>query len=252
MRQMRWSTEGVSPVSVAALVVANLVPLFGVVFGDWSLLLLLVMYWIESGIVGAVNVAKIAMARGTDPPVRRTGRRRSAAGAANLPRPVAIVFFVFHYGLFWVVPGVFVLLLPVFVGLGSTMFTAPDAAPGFGLADLGTIEPRGVVVAAVGLAVSHIISFFVNYLGRGEHLIVSPVAQMFRVYGRVVVLHVTVLVGAVAAGALGARLGVLVVFVVTKIVVDLVFHLREHRRVATPSAPAPHAAHAPGRTAPDS
>ncbi|HSK95063.1 MAG TPA: DUF6498-containing protein [Euzebyales bacterium] len=247
---MRWSTEGVSPVSIAALVVANLIPLFGVLFGDWSLLLLLVMYWIESGIVGAVNVAKIAMARGTEPPGRGPGSRWSPVGGANPPRLVVILFFIVHYGLFWVVHGVFVLLLPVFVGLGTTMFTAP--APGFGLTDLGTIEPRGVVIAAVGLAISHVVSFFVNYLGRGEHLTVSPAAQMFRVYGRVVVLHLTVLLGAVAAGALGAPVGVVVVFVLVKIVVDVAFHVREHRRAGTAAATAPPAVHAPGRTAPDS
>ena len=75
---------------------------------------------------------------------------------------------------------------------------------------------------------------------------------MFRVYGRVVVLHLTVLLGAVAAGALGAPVGVVVVFVLVKIVVDVAFHLREHRRAATPAATAQPALHAPGRTAPDS
>jgi hypothetical protein len=163
-----------------------------------------------------------------------------------------ILFFIVHYGLFWVVHGVFVLLLPVFVGLGSTMFAATDGPPGLGLTDFGAINPGGVVVATVGLAISHVISFFVNFLARGEHLTVSPVAQMFRVYGRVVVLHVTILVGAVVAGALGAPLGVLLVFVIGKTVVDLAFHLREHRRATAPAEVATRAGHAPGRTAPDS
>jgi hypothetical protein len=248
---MRWSTQGTSTVSIAALVASNLAPLFGVLFGGWSLLLLLMMYWIESGIVGAVNVAKMAMARGTQP---QAGSSVSPWSGNVEPgrRLVLIAFFVLHYGLFWVVHGVFVLTIPIFVGVGSTTFTRADGSPTFGLADLGTIEPRGVMVAAIGLAISHIISFFVNYLGRGEYLTITPAAQMFRVYGRVVVLHATVLVGAVGAGVLGAPLGALIVFVLGKLAIDLAFHIREHRRAPAPTMAVPRAVHVPGRTAPDS
>ena len=52
---MRW-------LSAAVLVAVNLVPLVGVAFWGWSLMLILVLYWIESGIVGAINVLKIARA----------------------------------------------------------------------------------------------------------------------------------------------------------------------------------------------
>jgi hypothetical protein len=232
MRRMRLSNAGVSVTSIVALVVANLVPLFGVLFGDWSLFLLLVMYWIESGIVGAINVAKIAMARGQD--TGNTFTFGTTLGGATLSgtagRVLLIPFFIFHYGVFWVVHGVFVLALPIFMGIGSTIFTQPAGVPAFGLEELGTIEPRGVLIATVGLAISHVISFFVNYVGRGEYLTVSPGAQMFSVYGRVTVLHLTILVGALAVGVLGTPLGALIVFVLGKIAVDLSFHLRERRR----------------------
>jgi Family of unknown function (DUF6498) len=235
MRRMRWSNPGVAVTSIVALVVSNLVPLLGVLFGDWSLFLLLVMYWIESGIIGAVNVAKMAMARGQDSDTRSRitlrGMPSSAAG-----RLLLIPFFIFHYGIFWVVHGVFVLTLPIFMGIGSTIFAQPEGVPTFALEDLGTIEPRGVLIATAGLAISHIISFFVNYVGRGEYLTVSPGAQMFSVYGRVVVLHLTILLGAAAVGVLGTPLGALVVFVLGKIALDLAFHLREHRRAQEAAA----------------
>jgi hypothetical protein len=246
MRRMRWSPESASTVSIAALLASNLAPLFGVLFGGWSLLLLLMVYWIESGIVGAVNVAKMAMARGTQP------QARGSVSTWSGSRLVLIPFFVLHYGLFWVVHGVFVLTMPIFVGMGSTTFTRSDGASDFGLTGLGTIEPRGVVVAAIGLAISHVISFFVNYLGRGEYLTVTPAAQMFSVYGRVVVLHATVLVGAGAIAALGTPLGALLVFIFGKIALDVVLHIREHRRAQAPTMAVLHAVHAPGRTAPDS
>jgi hypothetical protein len=236
MLRMRWSNSGVSVTSIVALVVSNLVPLFGVLFANWSLFLLLVMYWIESGIIGAINVAKMAMARGQDSDAVRM--RTTFRG----PRVLLIPFFIFHYGIFWVVHGVFVVTLPIFMEIGSTLPTQPEGVPSLGLDSFGTIEPRGVIIATVGLAISHVISFFVNYVGRGEYLTISPGAQMFSVYGRVVVLHLTILLGAVAVGMLGTPLGALIVFVLGKIALDMSFHLREHRRTQGTAFTAPPAA----------
>jgi Family of unknown function (DUF6498) len=51
--------------SAIALVIANAIPLIGVVFFGWSLLTILVLFWIENGIVGFWNVPKILLARGS-------------------------------------------------------------------------------------------------------------------------------------------------------------------------------------------
>lgn len=64
---------------------------------------------------------------------------------------------------------------------------------------------------------------------------------MFSVHGRVVVLHATILGGAFLVGRLGTPLAALAILVVGKILVDLGFHVREHRRA---HATAPLAAHA--------
>ena len=237
MRRMRWSTPGTFAVSIAALITANLVPLYGVLFRDWSLHLVVIMYWIESGIIGAFNVPKIAMARGTgDGTSNRTALTINGRPAGTMSRVLMVPFFVFHYGLFWVVHGVFVFLLPLFAGLGSAMF---DGTGGVGTAEFGTIDPRAATIAAIGLAISHGISFVVNFLGRREYLVVSPAAQMFSVYGRVFVLHATILGGAFLVGRLGTPLAALGILIVGKIIVDIGFHLREHRRVpaglATPA-----------------
>ena len=54
---MRW-------LSAAVLAAVNLIPLIGVAFWGWSLMMILVLYWIESGIVGTINIFKIARAEG--------------------------------------------------------------------------------------------------------------------------------------------------------------------------------------------
>ncbi|HXG26798.1 MAG TPA: DUF6498-containing protein, partial [Candidatus Binatia bacterium] len=51
--------------SAILLVLANIVPLVGVAFFGWSLLTILVLYWLENGIVGLWNVPKILMAQGS-------------------------------------------------------------------------------------------------------------------------------------------------------------------------------------------
>jgi hypothetical protein len=252
MRRMRWFSNGVSAVSAAALVAVNLLAVLGVLFAGWSLLLLLLMYWAESGIVGAVNVARIALAHGAEPARPGGGDRSWKASGIRLSRFVAIPLFIVHYGLFWVLHGVFVLLLPVFLAMGATLFTTSGAGSRLELVDLSAIDPRWAIAVVVGFGFSHVISFFVNYLGGGEHLAVTPGAQMFAVYGRVAVLHATVLVAAAVIGALGAPVGALVVFVLAKTALDLAFHVREHRRARPRGLVPARRVQVPGRTAPDS
>ena len=224
-----------------ALIVANAIPLVGVLFFRWSLLTILVVYWVENGIVGLWNVPKILLAQGSIVPAR-PGLPSSVAAAfrsGRLPgagRAGLAMFFLVHYGLFWLAHGFFVLNLPAFASFGASVlepcldsFSFPDAgaacAPGpFG----GLVEPS-VAIAAVALFLSHGASFFLNYLGRREYLTASPPAQMFAPYGRVVVLHVTIILGAFVAVFIGAPTGALVVLVILKTAYDLGLHLREHR-----------------------
>ena len=238
MRPMRWSTPGTFTVSIAALVVSNLVPLYGVLFRGWSLHLVLIMYWIESGIIGAYNVPKIAMARGSGEGSGRATFTVNDRPAETLSRVLLVPFFVFHYGLFWLVHGVFVFLLPVFAGMGTLMFDGDQNLGPFGSVQFGGIDPRAVLIGAVALALSHGVSFVVNYLGAREYLTVSPAAQMFSVYGRVFVLHATILGGAFLVGWLGTPLAALAILVTGKIILDIAFHLREHRRAQAPLATA--------------
>lgn len=216
---------GSSTLSALLLVAVNLIPLIGVAFWGWSLMLILVLYWIESGIVGALNVLKIAAARGTGLGV--AGNRvalRMKGLAGGMVRGALIGFFIFHYGMFWMVHGIFVFLLPVFAGMSS----AEDGS--FAPADFGPLPLDGLALSALALAASHVVSYFTNYLGRGEYLTVSPQEQMMSVYGRVFVLHITILGGAFVVGLFGTPFAALVLLVGLKIAADLFFHLREHRR----------------------
>jgi Family of unknown function (DUF6498) len=219
---------GSTLVSAILLVAVNAIPIVGVAFWGWSLMMILVLYWIESGIVGIINVFKIARAQGGEGPAVSVGGNRVTARmsgmAAGMGRAAVIGFFALHYGIFWVVHGVFVFLLPVFAGVSTG---SPE-----GPMDFGPLPLDGLLLSGLLLAASHTVSFFTNYLGRGEYLRVTPTGQMMSVYGRVVALHVTILAGAFAIGLFGAPIAVLYLLVGIKTAIDLVLHLREHRQAA--------------------
>ena len=139
--------------------------------------------------------------------------------------------------------GIFVFLLPLFAGLPS-VGSAPSGGGG-GPMDFGPLPLDGLVLSTGLLAASHVASFFVNYLGRGEYLRVSPQGQMMSVYGRVAALHVTIIAGAFLIGFFGTPLAALVLLVGIKTALDLFFHLREHRAVA-PGTVQPLAKRPPG------
>ena len=148
------------------------------------------------------------------------GRRRLARG--GLAKATMIPFFVVHYGLFWLVHGVFVLTLPMFAGFGADI----------GLSDLGaggSADPLGILIVLVGLVISHGLSFSLNYIRRGEYRRATVAGQMFAPYGRLVVLHLTILFGGIAIASTGAPVAAILILVAVKIVMDLGFHLAEHR-----------------------
>jgi hypothetical protein len=278
--------------SAILLLLANLIPLVGVLFFGWSLLTILVLYWLENGIVGFWNVPRIIMARGSmiprlpdlaesvalapapPPPTisitTASGTRvlgpRAAARLAAVPRTGLAIFFLFHYGMFWLVHGIFVFALPAFAGgaLGGGAFGGPlgdrfggvGGVGGVGGADT-CLDPSGfpiecaggafgeviwssVLIGAVALFLSHGASFFLNYVGRGEYITATAGGQMGRVYGRVVILHLTIIFGAFVVAFLGAPIGALLVLVVLKTAFDLGLHLRERRGAGpVPASAAP-------------
>lgn len=232
-RLVAWYRVSSAAEPVASLLVANLVPLAGVLFWGWDLWTILALYWAENGVVGAWNVAKILLARGPaavapgGPAAVAPGGPASGLPSSALGNVAMAVFFTIHYGMFWFVHGLFVLVaLPQ-----MTSFLGPDAT--FGYADPGLLDVGArlgtIAFATLALAISHGVSFWFNYIGRGEYRRVTPIALTGAPYARVVVLHLTIIFGAFVSIALGSPIGALVVLVVLKTALDLRLHAREHR-----------------------
>jgi hypothetical protein len=212
-RQAEKPMQAEKPVSAWVLVAANLVPLAGVLFWGWNAFALIALFWMENVVVGVFFILRMLT---LDP-------RNPGLWAAKL---FMVPFFCVHYGMFTAIHGVFV--FGVFGGQSHA------------LRGLGVLEPAARVAADFGLwpalavlVASHGFSFLWNYLYRGELWRASLIGLTKQPYLRVIVLHFAIILGAVAAAALGSPLWALVVLLAVKIGLDLKAHLKEHSRPKT-------------------
>jgi hypothetical protein len=200
--------------SVIALLLANLVPIFGVLVFGWEVFPLLFLFWSENVIVGVFNVLKM-LAANPESPLTWAGKL------------FIIPFFCVHYGMFTFVHGIFV------VGFFGGQFK--QGAP-FPDADLfwRVLRENHLGWAILGLTLSRGISFVTNYLGSGEYRRASLPQLMQQPYGRVVVLHLTILGGGFLMVALRSPVVGLVLLVGLKIALDLRGHFKERRKFSAP------------------
>lgn len=197
--------------SVLALIAANLVPLAGVFLFGWEVFPLLLLFWFENVIIGFFNAAKMICASPDQKP----------QWAAKL---FIVPFFCFHYGIFTFVHGVFVVAM--FGGGKSHGFPGPAMF-------ISSMIELKLLWAVLGLFISHGISFAHNFLIGGEYRRTGIPALMAQPYGRIVVLHLTILLGGFLMMALKSPTIGLVLLVVLKILLDLRAHLAERAKFAS-------------------
>lgn len=206
-----------------ALVLANLVPIVGVVWFDWRVFDILILYWAENVVVGGINVLRMLACRGGSvldahlPAGFRSqhdaGQPRALQRAASGMRLFLIPFFAVHYGLFCF--GHYTAVVSIFGDLNGG-----GGGPAFSW-------PPELWIGVAAITASHLVSFWFNYIGQGEYQRTSLRELMHRPYGRIVVMHLTVIGGGLLVTTLGNPLWMLVLLVVLKIGIDLGLHVRE-------------------------
>ncbi len=187
--------------TAVALIVANLVPLFGVLFLDWSLFPILFIFWLESVVIGCFNCLKLLF--------------KCTFKSFSL-----MLFFVVHYGFFTAIhlKAIFELFSPDRVAYLSLL---PPAA-------LMTQQIILVWPAFLVFVLSHGISFVYNFIGKQEFLRMDPEKQMIAPYKRVAIMQVTIIGGAWVIQFLGAPVLALVLLISLKIAIDAGAHRSEH------------------------
>lgn len=197
--------------SVVALLAANLVPLACVLVFDWPVYPLMLLFWAENVVIGGFNILKLL-----------AGRADSTTTA--LGKLFLIPFFTVHYGMFTLVHGIFVVAL---FGGTSTSGAGPDP-----WVALRSVQEQQLALPVLALVASHGVSFVTNFLQGGERAVATLPRLMFQPYGRIVILHVTILGGGILMQAMKSPTAGLAFLILVKCFVDLIAHLRERARFA--------------------
>jgi hypothetical protein len=90
----------------------------------------------------------------------------------------------------------------------------------------------------IGLFASHGVSYVVNFIGRREYSTINLGDLVYGPYARIVVLHLTIILGAIAVTSLGQPVYAVIVLIGLKIVIDAIAHLKERKRLSAPVASA--------------
>jgi hypothetical protein len=189
--------------SALALVAANLVPIYGVLFLGWRIFPLLALFWMETIVVGAFYVLRILLAT---PGQGRWWNR-------NLP---TALYFCLPYGAFAMLLG-----LLLFALFGDTGMSAPQLTWELPRLALELLLMESFRYSLYALAGSQLFSFLWDYLGQGEFRRWTPEQVANQPYGRHAVLLAALFVGVFPAWLLNYPLWALVLLIVLKSVGDL-------------------------------
>lgn len=200
--------------STWSLIFFNLFPLIGVLFFGWDVAGIILLYWSENVIIGFFNVLKLWRAEGPDRSFTRIPSLKTNSKAGKVRD---ILFFIVHYGMFTFAHGVFVLVL-------------------FGSSKAGW---KGIALAAIPLFVSHGISYQRNFIRGGEYKTADRSQLFFQPYKRIVVMHLTIILGGGLAAVIGAAPLVLVVMILFKMFIDQRSHRQEHSLFSPAETPKP-------------
>jgi len=210
------------------LLAANLVPLVGVILWGWDAFVLLMLYWLETAVITFWTVVRIAtMSRDALGMMKFEGQR-------GPPSPIGMaLFFTAHAGLFMAVH--FLFLWALFSGDWSRRIHGVGSFVNQMVIGTGLWVPLAVLFVVRG----GLMLFDAVRPALWRHLgFVEPPPQkaalgpaetvIFGLYIRIVVMQVTILVGAWFALLLGTS-AALVLLIGLKIAVDLSFQaLLEH------------------------
>jgi uncharacterized membrane protein len=213
MKHVYWlkpkPTEYLTP-SVILLVVANLVPFYGVFFSHWKVFPILILFWMENVVIGIFNVFKMLLASPTKP-------------SNWLTKILIIPFFCFHYGIFTLVHGIFVFAFFGDFLVSDTNLSNKDLV----FQTIGNFQLGWAILA---LFLSHALSFAINYIGKGEYKQANVDNLASQPYLRVFIMQVTIIAGGFLATSFGSPVFALLVLIFLKTFIDIQAHLREHKQ----------------------
>jgi hypothetical protein len=201
---------------------------------NWDAFEIVALYWLENVVIGLLHLLKMATCD-PDPHqldmsalgYREADIKEIQAGGWKVDLSLAAMksffglFFLLHYGGFCYGHGTFVFLIFDKGSLPSTLGEAWQF-----------LEREHLFWGVAALLGSHLVSYFTNFIGRGEFRRVLPNRLMLQPYARIAVLHVAIIFGGFIVELLDSPLPLLVALIAGKTALDLAFHFHERQRNA--------------------
>ncbi len=196
------------PLSTLVLIAANLVPLAGVVFWGWDVFVLLILYWLETAVIGFWTMIRVLI-------MPAPGRDAATAGI-GATQPVngigAALFLTVHAGIFMTVH--FLFLWSLFAGDWAKRIHGPA-------------EFVSELVLGTGLWLPLLVLFVVRgWFALRPLLLGEPDPEADRnvlsgLYTRIVVMQVAIILGGWLATAVGGSIATLALVVIGKTAVEV-------------------------------
>ncbi len=195
-----WRHAVRDPITWLAIAV-DLVPVFMVFAFGWRAEALVLLYWAENVVIGGATILRLGMAG-------------IATGCAGIVMAVFMIpFFMVHYGMFCFGHGVFVFDFAKNVDDPMAAGLSPFAVPE--MLGMVAVSWPGMTIALVMIGIYQLIAVANDYWPRVGAEYPTPIDEMFAPYGRIVTLHIAIILGAFLMMALGdPMLGVFLLIVI--------------------------------------
>jgi hypothetical protein len=190
------------------LIVANLVPVYGVWFLGWSAVEAFTVYALETLILGMLTLLKMAVVT----VVRKTDKWYNNGTTTRVSGLFFMVFFTLHYG--------------IFAAVQSSIFSevANISPPGSGSMHFFfhwyeyINEDIGIMLST--FVFSYLARSFFPFIVNGEYKTISMTKLMFQPYGRIFIQQFTVILGSMFL-SFGLGKAFILVFALAKIWVEV-------------------------------
>lgn len=208
--KLDWSQlDDISLSSLLAIVITNVVILYGVKDGKWDLYMLLFICWFETILVGFFNIFRINLAEQLPTKFLKLKHRTYRSKAAF------ITIFIVQFGVFAILH---LLLLQI-------LFDPPPVT----LASY--FVP--VTISLLLLFMSHGYSYVFNYLDKQEYKVLAPDQLLVRPYLRTGSINLLLIFAALVLLRDHPEQNIALVLAKIKLVVDVIAHIIEHLHYQT-------------------
>jgi hypothetical protein len=186
---------------------------YGVLLLGWPVFVVMALFWFENVVIGGLNVLRMLV----------SGVRMGAAGVVGALFTGA--FFTVHYGLFTAVHGVFVVMLFGMPEMGRDAMDGGLTGPLTRMIEW-LVADRGAWLALLAVVAVHVVGFVQWAAATREHP--TPLQELMGApYGRIMVLHVTLIAGGFLVMSLHAPVLGALLLIALKLAYDLVALRRE-------------------------